>query len=174
MYMDNRGGRNEDNELMTLVATAPTLPAWAQIDIRAMMDGLHEMNNSARRPTETQALLNIERQIRAMLTGGKRFELPPMYRKALQLERCALKRHSQLNEDERLEFIAANLTEGRVLLLPFTEREIISILDRAGEIVAVREALEQRVSIRDMSDIEAKRAWQRYVSNGRSVVRLAA
>lgn len=159
---------------MALMAPALTLPAWAQIDIRALIDGLHEMNNNARRPTEVQAMYNIERQVRAMLTGGKRFELPPMYRKALMLERCALKRYPQLNEDERIEFIAANLTEGRALLLPFTEREIISILDRAGEIVAVREALDMRTAVKDISDVEAKRAWNRYVTNTRAVVRMAA
>lgn len=151
------------------------LPNWVTIDIRSLVSSFRELANSTHRPTELWTFHHIEQQQRAIHAMGRRLELPPAYERILKLERAAIRYYPQLTADERLDFVATNAdAKKRAVTLPYTEREIISMLDRASDILEVRSALGMPCEVPDYSETEARRFWRRYVDCPVKVTRAVA
>lgn len=139
-------------------------PAWTRVNVRDLIQQTKALDHSAHRPVEEATLYNIERQQRILRAAGRRLELPRMYLRLLKLERAVMRHYPHLPYDDRLAFIAANATDSdRLSLMPFTPREVTSILDEASAILAVREALGMPVDVGDFSEGESRHLHRRYM-----------
>jgi hypothetical protein len=140
-------------------------PPWATTNIRALIASTPPLDATARRPVEEEALRRIERQQGLLRRLGDCLDLPPLYARFVQLERAALHYYPRLSQSDRLQFIAANGHNGNEAgaRLAYSEREVISILDRAAAILAIREAVGLETDIDDLNEKEAGRLYERWL-----------
>lgn len=154
---------------MSHPSKAERFPAWAQINIRDLVEQTPELYAGAFRPVEQEALYNIERQARLLRSAGRRLYFPPLYQKMLLLERAARQYYPHFWPADRIEFVAVNAVENRqTQFLLFTSREVMGILDEAEYIMSVLEPLGLAPDLRDFSEIEVKRFHQRYLRQAAS------